>query len=89
MPFSLTPPCRVRDTNPYLLLDEEEGGLDTDFSSGEVHTELGVLSSMSDKTLEEQGVNHNFSIGDEEDEEEVSKGRARLMSRNREKSSID
>lgn len=81
---------RVRETNPYLLLDEEAGGLDTDFSSGEVHTELGVLSSVSDKALEEaEAVNRNFSIGDEEDEEEVAKGRARLMSRNREKSSID
>lgn len=80
----------MRDTNPYLLLDEDGSGLDTDFSSGEIRTELGLLSSTSDKTLDgPEGIDHNFSIGGEEDEEEAAKGRARLMSRHREKSSID
>ena len=78
---------RVRETNPYLLLEEDEGGLDTDFSSGEVRTELGLLSSTSDKTFDEpeqSEINHNYSLGDE-DEEEVhpQKARVGLMGRSR------
>lgn len=76
----------MRDTNPYLLLDEE-GGLDTDFSSVEVHTELGVLSSTSDKTLDE-GVDRNYSLGDEDDLE-ATRGRRRLVDPSHPKSSID
>jgi hypothetical protein len=73
----LTPDHRVRETNPYLLLDEEGGGSD-DYSSQEVRTELGLLTSPSEqRTYEDmasEGVNHNYSLGDEEDEPEVAKG---------------
>ena len=82
--------CRVRETNPYLLLDEDAGGPDNDFSSQEVRTELGVLSSSSEKPFDEtEGVNHNYSLGDEEDEQDVARGKSRLMHSSRPKSNID
>ena len=80
---------RVRETNPYLLLEEDEGGLDTDtdFSSGEVRTELGLLSSTSDKTFDEPEqleINHNYSLGDEDEEDvQPQKARVGLMGRSR------
>lgn len=80
----------MRETNPYLLLDEDEGGLDADFSSQEVRTELGVLTSSSDKTYDEpDGVNQNYSLGDEEDDQEVARGKTRLIHPSRPKSNID
>lgn len=80
---------RVRETNPYLLLEEDNGGLENDYSSQEVRTELGVLGSSSDKAFDEaEGVNHNYSLGDEEDEQEA-RGKSRLISPGRAKSNID
>lgn len=82
--------CRVRETNPYLLLDEDNGGLDNDFSSQEVRTELGVLSSSSEKPFDEpEGVNQNYSLGDEEDEQDAGRGKSRLIHPSRPKSNID
>ena len=45
---------RVRETNPYLLLDEEGGGAD-EYGSPEVRTELGLLTSSSERPYEEAG----------------------------------
>lgn len=79
----------MRETNPYLLLDEDNGGLDNEYGSQEVRTELGVLSSSSEKPFDEpEGVNHNYSLGDEEEEQEV-RGKSRLISPGRPKSNID
>lgn len=67
-----------------------DGGLDTDFSSQEVRTELGVLTT-SNSSAEPQfndGINHNYSLDDEE-EERNRKGNARLVPPNRVKSNTD
>lgn len=81
----------MRETNPYLLLDEEGGGGD-DFNSPEVRTELGLLSSSSERPYEDvggDGVNHNYSLGDEDEELEIGRGAGRKGPPARPKSNID
>lgn len=82
--------CRVRETNPYLLLDEMDNGLDTDFSSTEIRTELGVLTTSNSEMhpTSSDGINHNFTL-DDEDEEQNRKGSGRLIPPTRVKSNID
>ena len=82
--------CRVRETNPYLLLDEMDNGLDADFSSSEIRTELGVLTTSNSELhpVPSDAINHNFSLDDEEEERE-RKGNSRLIPPNKVKSNID
>ena len=73
------------------MLDEMDGGLESDFSSQEVRTELGVLTnsdSARDHLPASHGIDHNYSLDDEE-EEKNHKGSQRFVAPARTKSNID